>query len=69
MPILKSMWQKKTGKGEMMITNEIRSRETLSYALTNDQLFHLLNCKPLRSDSRYLENCLSQQFAEHDKEK
>ncbi len=41
----------------------------MSYMITADQLFHLLNCKPLRSDSRYLENCLSQQFAEHDKEK
>ncbi len=53
----------------MMITKEIQMRETLNYTLTNDQLFHLLNCKPLRSDNRYLENCLSQNFTEHDKEK
>ncbi len=53
-----------------MITLAQQARLSMKEAprsmITDDELYHMLNCKPMRSDGRYIENCIAQDPKEAD---
>lgn len=45
----------------------LKMRKSPRLLITENELYHILNSKPLRADGQYLENCISQNFGECDK--